>query len=58
MIFQTDNSALLISAFIKRNQSVITSETTAYIVDNNLTAKFKSIFEQPDKKEIDVWVNE
>lgn len=43
---------------VQRNQSVISGETTAYIVDNNLAAKFESLFEQPDKEEIDVWVNE
>lgn len=33
-------------------------ETTAYIVDCNLATKFESIFEQPTKEEIDVWVGE
>ena len=42
----------------QRNQSVIAGETTAYIVDCNLSAKFESRFEQPTKEEIDVWVVE
>ncbi len=41
----------------KRNQSVIAGETTAYIVDSALAAKFEARFEPPSKDEVDVWVN-
>ena len=41
----------------QRNQFVIAGETTAYIVDSALAAKFEAIFEPPDKEEADVWVN-
>ena len=40
-----------------RNQSVIAGETTAYIVDSALAAKFEAIFEPLGKEEADVWVN-
>ena len=40
----------------KRNSAVSAGEANAYIVDDNLAAKFNAIFEMPDKKEIDVWV--
>lgn len=40
----------------KRNQSVLAGETSAYFVDENLAKKFESIFEMPQKDEIDVWV--
>lgn len=42
----------------QRNQSVVAGETKVYIVDNNLATKFSSLFEQPNRDEIDVWVNE
>ena len=41
----------------QRNQSVIAGETTAYIVDRALAAKFEGSFEPPAKDEVDVWVN-
>lgn len=40
----------------KRNNAVSAGEANAYIVDDNLAAKFGAIFEMPDKEEIDVWV--
>ena len=38
----------------KRNNAVLAKETSAYYVDNNLAAKFASIFEVPNEAEIDV----
>ncbi len=38
----------------KRNNAVLAEETSAYYVDDNLAAKFASIFEVPSKAEIDV----
>ena len=38
----------------KRNNTVLAEETSAYYVDDNLAAKFASIFEIPDKDEISV----
>ena len=38
----------------KRNVAVLANETSAYYVDDNLAAKFASIFEIPDKDEISV----
>lgn len=38
----------------KRNNAVLANETSAYYVDDNLAAKFASIFEVPSKDEIDV----
>lgn len=40
----------------KRNLAVASGRLTAYPVDENLAAKFKSLFEAPDKEEIDVWI--
>ena len=40
----------------KRNNAVLASETSAYYVDDNLAAKFASIFEVPSEDEIDVVV--
>lgn len=40
----------------KRNKEIVSGEVTAYYVDNNLATKFNSIFEYPDKEEIDVWI--
>lgn len=37
-----------------RNNAVLANETSAYYVDDNLAAKFNSIFEVPSEKEIDV----
>lgn len=39
---------------IKRNSAVLAKETSAYYVDDNLAAKFASIFEVPGEDEIDV----
>ena len=38
----------------QRNQAVLTDKTSAYYVDENLLAKFNSIFEVPSEGEIDV----
>lgn len=38
----------------KRNNAVLAEETSAYYVDENLAAKFMSIFEVPSNEEIDV----
>ncbi len=38
----------------KRNNAVLANETSAYYVDDNLAAKFASIFEVPSEDEIDV----
>ncbi|MBR2957566.1 MAG: ATP-binding protein, partial [Clostridia bacterium] len=35
----------------KRNNAVLANETSAYYVDENLAAKFNSIFEVPSEKE-------
>jgi len=40
-----------------RNKQVELGQTSAYFVDENLANKFASIFEVPDKDEIDVWYN-
>lgn len=42
----------------KRNHAVLTGETNAYFVDENLAAKFEARFEMPEKNEVDVWVKE
>ena len=42
----------------KRNSAILTGETSAYFVDENLAAKFGAMFEMPDADEIDVWVTE
>lgn len=41
----------------RRNREVSAKETAAYFVDRNLEAKFASLFEPPEKEEIDVWVS-
>ena len=38
----------------KRNNAVLAEETSAYYVDDNIAAKFASIFEVPKEAEIDV----
>ncbi|MCH5197427.1 MAG: ATP-binding protein [Oscillospiraceae bacterium] len=38
----------------KRNNAVLAEETSAYYIDDNLAAKFASIFEAPSKDEIDI----
>lgn len=40
----------------KRNREISDGKVHAYYVDDNLAEKFNSIFEYPDKAEIDVWV--
>lgn len=42
----------------KRNKAVSDGETSAYFVDDNLAAKFESLFEAPDKDEIDIWIQQ
>lgn len=42
----------------KRNREIAEGEIDAYYVDDNLAAKFNSIFECPKKEEIDVWVED
>ena len=42
----------------QRNRQVLAGETTAYPVDENLAAKFATLFEAPGREEIDVWVSE
>lgn len=42
----------------KRNREITAGEVDAYYVDDNLAAKFNSIFERPKKEEIDVWVED
>lgn len=39
---------------LKRNHSISEGKTSAYYVDDNLAEKFNSIFESPDKSELDV----
>lgn len=39
-----------------RNRSVLSGETEAYYVDENLAAKFETRFEMPDDDEIDNWI--
>lgn len=41
----------------KRNKDVSDGEANAYLVDDNLAAKFESRFEAPSKDEIDVWID-
>ena len=38
----------------KRNNAVLAKETSAYYIDENLAARFASIFEVPSEDEIDV----
>ncbi len=40
-----------------RNELVLKGEHGAYLVDENLTAKFASLFEPPLESEIDIWVH-
>ncbi len=42
------------SRLYKRNNAVLANETSAYYVDDNLAAKFASIFEVPSEDEFDV----
>ncbi|MBQ8824427.1 MAG: ATP-binding protein [Ruminococcus sp.] len=40
----------------KRNNLILSGKTDSYFVDDNLAKKFNSIFEIPDRDEIDLWV--
>ncbi len=40
-----------------RNELVLRGEDAAYVVDNNLMAKFEGLFEPPAESEIDRWVH-
>lgn len=40
----------------KRNKEILAGEVEVYYVDANLKEKVESIFECPDKNEIDVWI--
>ena len=42
----------------KRNSAILAEETSAYYVDDNLAAKFGTLFGKPSKDEIDVWVEQ
>lgn len=42
----------------KRNQAVVNGETSAYLVDEGLKAKFERLFEVPAREEMDVWLKE
>jgi len=39
----------------KRNRAVLAGETSAYFVDEGLMKKLESLFEAPQREEIDVW---
>ncbi len=39
----------------QRNEAVLRNETTDYYVDSGLLQKLESLFETPEKDEIDVW---
>ncbi len=41
----------------RRNAAVERGETTDYFVDEGLLAKLESLFEVPERSEIDVWVD-
>jgi len=43
---------------LKRNSAVLSGETSAYYVDENLAAKFGALFETPGRDEIDLWVEQ
>lgn len=40
----------------KRNKDVLAGKANAYYVADELVAKLDSIFEKPDRNEIDVWI--
>ena len=40
----------------KRNADVLAGRTSAYFVDEGLAAKFDGLFEEPERSEVDVWV--
>ena len=39
----------------KRNEAILRGETLDYYVDEGLAKKFDSLFEPPERHEIDVW---
>lgn len=41
----------------KRNAEIEAGKSDAYYVDNGLAAKFNSVFEKPDRGEIDLWIS-
>lgn len=41
----------------QRNNSVLAEKAVAYLIDENLTAKFENLFELPNEDEIDVWIH-
>ena len=40
----------------KRNAEVRNGRSDAYFIDEGLAAKFESLFEAPDKGEMDIWI--
>ncbi len=42
----------------RRNRDVLEEKTSAYYIDSNLAKKFDSIFEEPERSEIDVWLSD
>ncbi len=42
----------------QRNRAVAAGEAEAYLIDENLAAKFEKLFEEPEDGEIDVWVRD
>ncbi len=41
---------------LNRNNAVSAGDNSAYFIDSNLAAKFETLFEAPDKNEMDVWI--
>lgn len=44
------------SNIAKRNNLILSDSISAYFVDASLADKFESIFEKPEKDEIDIWI--
>lgn len=44
------------SNITKRNNLILSESIPAYFVDASLADKFESIFEKPEKDEIDIWI--
>lgn len=42
----------------KRNNLVSSGSSDAYFVDENLAEKFESLFEKPDRNEINIWIEQ
>ena len=40
----------------KRNAEVMNGRSDAYFIDEGLAAKFESLFEVPDRSEMDMWI--